>query len=232
MGQLAKLLRLAVSRTIGFITPGTLEERDEVVRREVRRTLEGFLLKYSEAMGKKTWCDKTPFNIADLKDIEWAFPNARYICLYRNGWDVVHSCLGLPEKDYMWWSLPYVARHPQNYPAALLESWVEKTQALLDFEKRNPRTCRILYEALVMDPVGALDPVFKSLGLDWDPSLLDKVFMVPHDPGGGDYKIQSTARIEKDRVGQGASLDPALLARIPGDLLKRQKALHLELGYP
>lgn len=231
MGQLAKLLRLGVSRTTGFITPGTLAERDGVVQREVRGLLQSMMDKHLKAIGKKVWCDKTPFNLNDLGDLQWAFPEARFLCLYRRSLDVVQSVLELPEKTYLWWSLPYVVKYPQNYVAALLENWVEKNTRLLELEKEHPRTYRLRYEDLVKDPAGVLAPLFGFLGLKWDPELLDRVFRTPHDPGGGDPKIQRTERIEKDRVGRGHLVDARLLDQVPGSLRERQRSLEIQMGY-
>jgi hypothetical protein len=76
-----------------------------------------------------------------------------------------------------------------------------------------------------------MNPVFQFLGLDWDPSLLDKVFSVKHDLGGGDYKIELTNQIEKDRVGKGAQVDKALLALVPPHLKQRRQSLNQLLGY-
>lgn len=228
VGQLSEILRLTVSRTV----PDSLEDREGVIRRKVRGVLEGLLLEHAQAVGKKFWCDKTPSNALKLPEIEWVFPDARYLCLYRDSLDVVQSCLEIPEKSYMWWSLPYVAKHPQNYMAALLENWVEKTENILAFESSHPNALRVRYEDLVADPVKTLGPLFNFLGLGWDTSLVEEVFRVPHDPGGGDYKIQSTHKIEKDRVGKGKLVDPSLLSQVPPALRLRQKALHEQLGYP
>ena len=81
------------------------------------------------------------------------------------------------------------------------------------------------------EPVAAQNPVFELLGLRWDPALLNHIFDLPHDLGGGDFKIESTRRIEKEHIGLGANLDPALRAAIPADLTRRQQALHRQLGY-
>jgi protein-tyrosine sulfotransferase len=231
LGRLAKDLRETVSRTLGLTSGEEVGDQDQATWREVNRIINELLSNFTRLRGKKIWCDKTPFNLKNLDELEKTFPDARYLCLYRNSLDVVHSGLGLEEKSYIWWALPYVVKHPKNYAAALLESWIDKTQIMIDFEKRHPQVFRLRYEALVVDPVGTLNPVFEFLGLDWDPSLLDRVFKVRHDPGGGDYKIALTSKIEKDRVGKGAGIDPALMATIPPKLLEKQKELHSALNY-
>ncbi len=231
LGRLAKDLGETVSRTLGLTAGKESSDQDQATWREVGRIIDELLSNFTRLQGKKIWCDKTPFNLKNLSELEKTFPTARYLCLYRNSLDVVHSGLGLEEKNYVWWALPYVVKHPKNYAAALLESWVDKTQIMLDFEKRHSQTFRLRYEALVGNPAGTLHPVFQFLGLDWDPALLDRVFEVSRDPGGGDYKIASTSKIETDRIGKGARIDPTLMAAIPPKLLERQKALHGALGY-
>lgn len=232
LGNLCRDLRVAVSRSFGSRLMDNPQERMEVEKREVRQTLSGLFSRFAQGQGKKVWCDKTPYNLKYLEQLEWAFPDARYICLHRNALDVVHSCLDLPEQEFLWWALPYVIKHQRNLAAAFLDSWVEKTGTLLAFESQNPRTFRLRYEDLVADPPKTLVPLFQFLGLEWDPSILDRVFTLPRDPTiGGDYKIHSTRRIEKDRVGKGAGLNPALLANIPADLMGRQKDLGRQLGY-
>ncbi|MGH7740366.1 MAG: sulfotransferase, partial [bacterium] len=116
--------------------------------------------------------------------------------------------------------------------AALLENWADKTHVMINFEKANSLSHRVRYEDLVADPEKTLDAVFQFLGLEWDKSMLTRIFKVHHDLGGGDYKIISTSKIEKDRIGKGAEVDPKLLALMPSELLKKQKELHSLLGYP
>jgi protein-tyrosine sulfotransferase len=231
LGRLAKDLSETVSRTLGLTAGEQAQDQDQMTWGEVHRIIDDLLSNFARVRGKKIWCDKTPFNLKNLSELEKAFPDARYICLYRNSLDVVHSGLDLKEKSYIWWALPYVVKHPKNYAAALLESWIDKTQLMLDFEKNHSQTCRVQYETLVENPVKALTPVFQFLGLDWDASLLEKTFKIPHDPGGGDYKITSTTQIEKNRVGKGNQIDSALMAAMPPPLLQKQKQLHAALGY-
>jgi len=232
MGALCRDLRVAVSRSFGTRFLDDLRKREETEKREVRQTLSGLFSKFAHNQGKKIWCDKIPYNLKYLEHLEWTFPDARYVCLHRAALDVVHSCLELPEKEYLWWALPHVVKHQRNLAAAFLDSWVEKTGVLLDFEAGHPQSFRIKYEDLVADPPKALIPLFRFLGVDWDPSLPERIFTLRRDPdAGGDYKMHSTRRIEKDQVGKGARLDPALLSRVPADLRERQAQLQRRLGY-
>ena len=61
----------------------------EHTRTELRRVTHDLLGRYCAARGKAMWCDKSPGNLDYLDLIDWVFPEAHYICLYRNGLDVL-----------------------------------------------------------------------------------------------------------------------------------------------
>jgi hypothetical protein len=232
LGELCASLARVVDRTLAMNAEGNAADRSEVTRVEVRRIVQGIMDEYAAAKGKRVWCDKTPLNLSYLGVLDWVFPDARYICLYRQCLDVVHSCLEASRHGFMLELAPYAQRSPSNHVEAMIESWVEKTERLLAFECAHPGSPRVFYEGLVHQPAVSLAPVFAALGLAWDPALLDRVFSVGHDPGGGDLHIKRTTRIETDRIGMGASLRGAALARVRPELLARMQRLNLELGYP
>jgi hypothetical protein len=232
LGQLVQALRLTISRTVAQTDAATDEKRAEWTRAEVRRIVDEILTAYKSARGKRIWCDKTPMNVQGVADLAWAFPEARYLCLYRRSVDVAYSCLEASQYGFMTELAPYVQRDPHNLIAAMLASWADKTARILRFEAGNPSCCRLHYEALVNAPEATLDFIFRFLKLDWDTSLIEHVFTTAHDPGGGDHKIRQTRRIEADRIGKGSRLPSSILARLPGELQERLAELHFELGYP
>jgi hypothetical protein len=231
LGQLIRAMRFTLSRGVAAHSEASAEA-DRLTQQRTRETIGELLTAFAAGRGKYVWCDKTPANLQFLEDIEWAFPDARYICLYRQSLDVVHSCLEISRNGFMIELAPYVKRNPYNLSAAMLESWVEKTERLVALETRSRRAFRLYYEALVNDPTGTLRQLFKFLDVRCDDSLLGRVFTTPHDAGGGDPKIRSSVRIEQDRIGKGAAIDRAALLRIPPELLERRLNLHIELGYP
>lgn len=230
LGQFVRSLRVLLERTRGReadaedMAPGW-------VQREVHRTVQARMTAYARARGKSRWAEKSPGNLEFLDELLWAFPDARFICLYRRSLDVVHSCLEISGDGFMPELAPYAARYPDNFIAAMLESWATKTARMLALE-RSVACCRVHYEALVNDPVATLDRVFAFLGLDWDHGLLEGIFETPHDPGGGDFKIRSAKRIGSDRIGTGGSLNRNKLSAVPAVLQRQCTELHLELGYP
>jgi protein-tyrosine sulfotransferase len=232
LGHLLRDLQRVVMRTLARVVPGSEDERSAFTRREIRRIVEGIMDRYAAGRGKRIWCDKTPSNLFSLAEIDATFPDARYVCLYRQSLDVVQSCLDVSRFGFMHGLAEYVERNPRNVVAALLESWAEKTAVILRFEESHPSRCfRVCYEGLVNDPEPTLDGLFEFLGLQWDRSLLDHALTDPHDTGGGDPKIRRTSKIERDRVGNGARLR-ARLDTVPEGIVGKITELHLELGYP
>jgi protein-tyrosine sulfotransferase len=232
LGRLLQDLQRVVARTIACVAGGDEQERSRLVRLETRKIVDGIMERYAAGRGKRIWCDKTPSNLFALAEIAATFPDARYICLYRQSLDVVHSCLDVSRFGFMYGLAEYVQRSPRNVVAALLESWTEKTGTILRFEADNAGRCfRVHYEALVNDPAATLDGLFAFLGLDWDRTLLDHALTDPHDPGGGDPKIRKTSAIERDRIGHGVHLRERM-GSVPVHLTQQVADLHLALGYP
>ena len=231
LGQLCRSLETTTYYSLGqAVEVADEQERERLVMAEVRRVLEDLMGRYAEAKGKRMWCDKTTANLEHFKILSRVFPDARCICLYRNCMDVVYSSIECSRLGFMPELVPYVRESPDNLVAAMAQSWVEKTEKLLTFERENRARCfRVKYENLVLEPSETLRPLFEFLGVVWDERLLDAVFTTPHDQGSGDRKILFRQKIERSSIGQGSTL-----ARedVPPALLARVNELLLELDYP
>jgi protein-tyrosine sulfotransferase len=232
LGQLCSALYPSIFYSLGQ----TLQAADEAARErlvflEVRRIVDEFLGRYASAKGKQVWCEKSPDNLRYCEILHKAFPDARYICLYRHCMDVVHSSIGCSRLGFLPEHIPYVLRRAQNLVAAMVENWVEKTNTLLECElTRHPAQCvRIKYEALVTAPSPTLAAMFAALGLDWDDSLLNAVFSTDHDQGPGDSKIDFTREIRSDPIGRGSTISRK---NIPADLLDGMNRVLARLEYP
>jgi protein-tyrosine sulfotransferase len=206
-------LFITVSRTV-VAAPGPDDRiatnRAAVAR--VRAIVDGIMTEYAHARGARVWCDKTPHNLAHLNVLVDTYPDARYVCLYRDGLDVAHSCLEASREGFMAELVEYVRRSPHDLVGAMLDSWCEKTELLLKMELRHPQLChRVRYEDLVARPETVLPPLFAFLGVAWDPAVLERAFTMEHDGGGGDPLIKDTRRVEADRVGRGRALDTSKL---------------------
>lgn len=231
LGQLCSSLYTSILYSLGQ----TLEVVDETLRErrvlvEIRRVVDELMERYVRAKGKQMWCEKTTENLQYVNLLHDVFPDARYICLYRNCMDVVHSSIECSRLGFIPELVPYVQKRPDNIVAAMVDSWIEKTTALLEFESAHAAQCfRIKYETLVAEPSQTLSAMFAALGLEWDERLLNEVFSTQHDQGSGDRKVLFTKKINTDSIGRGSTISRSF---IPDDLLEKMNRLLARLDYP
>lgn len=231
LGQLCRSLYTSIFYSLGQTMEVTDEEmRKRLVAVETRRIVDELMERYVRAKGKQMWCEKTTENLQYLKILDDVFPDARFVCLYRNCMDVVHSSIECGRLGFIPELAPYVQKRPDNIVAAMVESWIEKTTTLLEFEQAHAEQCfRIKYETLVTEPSQTLPAMFATLGLEWDENLLDEIFSTPHDQGSGDRKVLFTDRINTDSIGRGSTISRSF---IPGELLDKMNRLLARLDYP
>jgi protein-tyrosine sulfotransferase len=228
LGQLCRSLYTSIFYSLGQ----TMEEatRERLVAVETRRIVDELMERYVSAKGKQMWCEKTTENLQYLKILSDVFPDARYICLYRNCMDVVHSSIECSRLGFIPELAPYVQKRPDNIVAAMVDSWIEKTTTLLEFELAHAEQCfRIKYEALVAEPSQMLPAMFAALGLEWDKRLLKEVFSTQHDQGSGDRKVLFTKKINTDSVGRGSTISRSYIC---DDLLEKMNRSLAQLDYP
>lgn len=231
LGQLCSSLYTSIFYSIGQTLEVTDEaSRERLVAGEVRAIVDDFMQRYAGAKGKRIWCEKTTENLQYLGFLRDVFPDAKYLCLFRNCMDVVHSSLECGRFGFLPELVAYVQKRPDNLVAAMVDSWVEKTTRLLEFELAHPaQSFRIKYETLVVEPLQTLPAIFAALGLDWDERLLNAVFSAEHDQGSGDTKIRFTKRVNTDSIGRGSTISRS---NIPDDLLEKMNLLLARLEYP
>ena len=231
LGQLCQSLYNAIFYSLGQTMEVTDEEtRERLIAVEIRRIVDELMERYVRAKGKQMWCEKTTDNLQHLKLLNDVFPDARYICLYRNCMDVVHSSIECSRLGFIPELAPYVRKQPDNIVAAMIDSWIEKTSVLLEFEQAHPAQCfRIKYETLVAEPSRTIPAMFTALGLEWDETLLEQVFSTQHDLGSGDRKVLFTKKINTDSIGRGSTISRSF---IPADLLEKMNRLLARLDYP
>lgn len=231
LGLLCSNLYLAAYYSIGQLPEiETEEQRERIAVEEVQRVVNGLLGRYVEGKGKRNWCEKSTVNIDYLNVLHKIFPEAKYVCLYRNCLDVSYSCIKFSPLGYMDELAPYVQKRPTNFVAAMIENWLDKNKKLLEFEETHTDQCiRVNYESVVQQPERVLAELFGFLGESWDEGLIDAVFRTPHDQGNGDVKVWFSDKINKDSIGNGTAIP---LAAIPMDLMVEVDVLHQKLGYP
>lgn len=208
----------------------TAEELRTAARTRTRADVDRIMSEYCKSRDKEIWAEKSVFTVDMLKSVPELFPEARYLCLYRNGPDVVQSALATLRDDptgQKFGFMPYLARAPKNPSAALFEYWFAKTMTILRFEGENPDRClHIQYESLVRNTKSVLTDLSNFCQLEFHTSMVDSAFTV--EPGPGDPNIQKTDSIHQDSIGKGAALD---LTAVSDERITEFNRLHAELGY-
>lgn len=228
VGELCQSLYKTLYFSIGQSIPSE-PQRIDYVHKESRRLIDELMGRYTSYKDKRIWCDKTTLNLNHLDLLGKVFPDAKYICLYRHCMDVSYSCLRYDPFMYMDELVPFVSKNPQNIVEAMMDSWIEKTKKIASFERENPARChRVKYEALATNPSEALRPLFEFLGVEWDPSIPERVFAAQHDRGHGDMKVAFSRTIHMDSIGRGANISRYYIS---GEFADRADALLRQLGY-
>lgn len=231
LGSLCDSLNRTLMGTVAQNQIGLDEEaKKQFAISETGNIVLGIMDRYIEAKNKQLWCEKTPMNLEYLSQLDAHFPDAKYICLYRQCMDVVRSSINLSKFRFLPEHVPYVHRNPENIIAAMAENWLDKTDRLLEFEAAHQARCfRVKYESVVMQPEETLSPLFHFLGLEWEEDLMERVFEVAHDSGEGDGRAALSSRIRQDSVGNGTDVPRA---GIPMKFIAQIDNLLGKLGYP
>lgn len=158
---------------------------------------------YAEAQGKPRSGEKTPQHLWHTPAIMRHFPNAKVICLLRDGRDVALSLNAMP-----WWS-------PRSLTQAA-ELWKQSVGLVDSFTQQYPerfKVCR--YEDLVTSPASVLSSIMDYLGENFDSRQLQTA-------------IPSGVVLPRSMEWKGLALQPAEQNRIAG---RRLQASHADLEY-
>src|SRR5438105_11033265 len=160
---------------------------DELYRLIAARTLGA----YARRTGKTRWCDNSLTVVQNLDRTFRAFPDAQFICLYREVTDTIASSLDASAWGFGGYGFePFVRQSPDNTVSALAAYWAKWVDAELGFEKANRERChRVLYEDLVTDPASVLSGLFSFLKMPWDETIMEQggVFGRRKMEWAGDY---------------------------------------------
>ena len=123
--------------------------------------LRAFYAIYAERQGKPRWGEKTPAYVRNMRKIEKALPEARFIHVIRDGRDVALSrwkrTLGDGEKA----------------PAGqVAEGWQRRIRRAQKQGRRLDHYLELRYEDLVTDTEPNLRRISEFLELEWDPVML------------------------------------------------------------
>ncbi|MDE2096450.1 MAG: sulfotransferase [Patescibacteria group bacterium] len=195
-----------------------------------RRAADALISAYLTKASKKVFCDKSMSNVKYLDLLASSWRDAPFIFLYRHVCDFITSAL-----DAQPWGLAsygfdtYAQRSPQDSVSALAQYWLERTEAMLAFERTtNHPKLRVKYEELVCDGAKTLKGVWDLLGVA-NVDTRHTAFRLPHDAyGSADHHIWYSSGMDPTSIGNGAILPPA---RIDGVLRVRVNAALEDLGY-
>lgn len=128
------------------------------------------------------------------------------------------------------WLCPFIQRSPDNFVAALANSWLTHVDSALKWEEAHPGLChRMRYEDLVTAPQDTLAVFPKFLGTDSEASLLQAAFEKARSASGpGDYKVVFTKNVHPLSIGRGKRVPVGMLPPSLRDAVNEKLTL---LGY-
>lgn len=162
------------------------------------------------------WGDKTPLNTLNVESIHKLFPEAKYIYLVRNGYDVVYSYC----KTGLYTSYKEAANR-----------WRRSNEKALKFKTKNGKNIfQVKYENIVTNPSRVVPDIFSFLGVSYRKEYLTNpanikmgdVEKKPHH-----YNIEG--KILGNRIGMGKRKIPdEEIESIKSILMPIQKRLGYE----
>lgn len=172
------------------LTPGQVIDRLPAGDTSLAAISMAVLAAYARSVGKDFCCAKTPSHLYCTPMLLRWFPDARIVCVVRDGRDVVQSLNKTP------W-----AKDDGNRKNAT--KWWIAARACDTFEARYPdRFMRVHFEALVRDPEEQLRRVDAFMGLDFETGQLDthkETHVVP--TWETQWKGKANERPDPSRVG-------------------------------
>jgi Sulfotransferase family/SCP-2 sterol transfer family len=201
---------------------------DDLCRLIAEQTIDS----YRRATMKPRWADKSLSSSDHADLLHRVYPDAQFICLFRNCPDTIASLLESTTYGFGAYSLEkYVVQYPANLVMAAAALWIDKVTSILEFEERHPEQCfRVRYEDVVLNPEETLAPLFSFLGIAWDERVLQPERFAARSKRSvrGDHKIWYTPGIVTTSVGRGATVPTE---NIPPPMRTSINGLHERLGY-
>jgi hypothetical protein len=166
----------------------------EVLARALGDYARSFMEAYARSKGKRIWIEKTPSYVEWLPELAEAFPDVRFLLLYRHPFDIVRSMM---ERN-MAETQPEMAALRGHHCSAFATccAYVARAHAqMLRFQRRHPGIVHEMrYERLVADPEGELATACAFLEVPFDPKIV-RFADAKHDLGFGDEKINDTQAV-------------------------------------
>lgn len=201
------------------------DELDAHIRSKVRQQIDVLL---KEAVHAPIWCDKSVSSVDYMAEIMSVYPDARYVFLYRDCLDFVHSALEVSRYGFGgFWFEDFVLKNPENIVDGLVRFWCLQTEKRLTIEEEGSfKIHSVRYEDIVRDSLPTIKKLFAFLKMEFHPAQLEAMFK-EFKPGKGDLKIQSYGSI-KDNTGRGKEVP---VKQIESATLTKMNELLERLGY-
>jgi len=186
--------------------------------------------------GKSRWCDKSLGSAHHADLLHRVYPNARFICLFRECTDTMASVIEACVWGYNAFGVePYIRATPDNVIFALASWWADITEALLATLRAYPSLAiRLHYEDVVTDTRHTIQQLLENLELPWSEMCVDPAHVFAEaalfDDPGGDYKILYAKDFSHQSIGRGWTIP--ITSAIPRELTERINSLNAALGYP
>lgn len=197
----------------------------------IRGAIDVAMSRYCRKPEKTLYVDKSLDSVHHLPLVHRLFPAARYVLLFRHVMDTVASGIEASPWGFQAYGyLPFVQRSPDNFVAALANYWLSHVEGALQWQQAHPELChRVRYEDLVTSPDSTVAEIFAFLGVDQDPTVLERVFARPSAARGpGDYKVVFTSSVKPTSIGHGKHVPVDML---PPPLLEAANEKLEALGY-
>jgi len=199
---------------------------EDLVNKEVNSLVDSII---RAKFKNEIWCDKSVSSIDYIDEIMQVFPKAKYIFLYRDCLDFVHSALEVSKFGFEgFYFEEFILKTPKNLVNGLVNFWNTQTEKRIKLVKNQRHSIhQIKYEDIVKNPSDTLKPLFHFLGLAYSDKLLENIFS-KFRPGKGDIKVQSSGSI-LDMTGKGRDVP---LKYIEKETFKKMNAILKQIGYP
>jgi len=183
---------------------------EEEILGAVRADIERIMARFLEASGKVRWCEKSVATLRNIDLIKKLYPEAKYICLYRNCGDQLISAIETLEIDPLGASFGYehfFKTANADKVGGLIDYWIWNSRQMLMFERKYPDNCfRITYESFVANPEGMVESLCDFLGEDYLEGLSSKALGRKKKFTPGDHKILSTQSVHSASVDKKGSV--------------------------
>ena len=151
------------------------------------------LVSYCKKSGKSRPGEKTPLHLLWVPTISEWFPDAKFICIVRDGRDVVSSLLNVP------WSHKNVYKHCFD--------WVQNVSIAMELEKEKPEKFKIVnYEDILFDARKELRSICEFIDEDYQHDMLNADVSGTVPDWEEQWKGKANSSVDRKNIGKWKSL--------------------------